>query len=238
MRVIQGEIFVWDAHLARLQQGIAAFGLACPEGLLQNCLETAKTAGEDALLRLTLSGGHAPRGLIPGGERQAAVHIQAWPYHPATEPLALRSVHWPLSGMSRIAKFTADYAFTIRLLHQARHAGLLAEHEQALFTLGEEILCMETANILLLVNGEWLTPDSEAILPGVVRQALLESGVLRASRCPVDWLQVCDAMAICNSGCFIRPVAMVNGRPLDVHARHFAPLFAMLAGKPGVAAQL
>jgi len=238
MRVIKGEIFAWDAHLERLRKGLAAFELECPGGLLPRCIQAGQEAGEDALLRLTLSGGQAPRGLIPDGERQAAVHIQAWPYHPAKEPLELRSVHWPLTGMSRMAKFTADYAFTIRLLHQARHAGLLGEHEQALFTLGEEILCMETANILLLVNGEWLTPDSEAILPGVVRQALLGSGVLHACRCSVDWLQVCDAMAICNSGCFIRPVAVVNGRHLDVHARHFAPLLAMLADKPGVAAQL
>ncbi len=234
MRVIRGEIFAWDAHLARLQQGLAAFGLACPEGLLPRCLEAAETAGEDVLLRLTISGGVAPRGLIPDGERQTEVHIQAWPYHPASEPLALRTLHWPLSGMARIAKFTADYAFTIRLLHQARHAGQLGEHEQALFTLGDDVLCMETANILLLLNGEWLTPDSDALLPGVVRQALLESGVLRACRCPVDWLQVCDAMAICNSGSFIRAVASVNGRRLDVHPDQFAALLDALRGRQGV----
>jgi branched-subunit amino acid aminotransferase/4-amino-4-deoxychorismate lyase len=234
MRVIKGKIFAWEAHLTRLQQGVAAFGLACPEGLLPSCLEAAQTAGEDALLRLTLSGGQAPRGLIPDGERQVAVHIQVWPYHPASEPLTLRSVHWPLTGMSRIAKFTADYAFTIRLLHQARHAGLLGQNEQALFTRDDEILCMETANILLLVNGEWLTPDTEAALQGVVRQALLESSALRACRCPVDWLLACDAMAICNSGSFIRPVASVNGRRLDVHPDRFTILLDVLRGRQGV----
>jgi branched-subunit amino acid aminotransferase/4-amino-4-deoxychorismate lyase len=234
MRVIKGEIFAWDAHLARLQQGLAAFALACPQGLLSRCLEAAERVGEDALLRLTLSGGITPRGLIPDGERTAHAHIQAWPYHPATEPLALRTLHWPLRGMSRMAKFTADYAFTIRLLHQARHAGQLGEHEQALFTLDDDLLCMETANILLLLNGEWLTPDSDALLPGVVRAALLEAGVLRACRSPADWLQVCDAVAICNSGCFIRPVSVVNGRRLDEHAGRFAVLLDALRGRKGV----
>ncbi|OIO69794.1 MAG: hypothetical protein AUJ58_04880 [Zetaproteobacteria bacterium CG1_02_55_237] len=234
MRVIKGEIFVWDAHLARLQQGLTAFGLACPQDLLPRCLEAAEEVAEDALLRLTLSGGVAPRGLMTSSERSPQVHIQAWPYHPATEPLVLRTLHWPLLGMARIAKFTADYAFTIRLLHQARHAGQIGENEQALFTLGDDLLCMETANILLLVNGEWLSPDSDALLPGVVRAALLESGALRACRCPVDWLQVCDAMAICNSGCFIRPVTVVNGRRLDVHAGRFAVLLDALRGRKGV----
>jgi len=238
MRVVQGEIFAWQAHHDRLCRGLAAFGLDCPDGLLPRCLAAAGETGDDALLRLTVSGGEAPRGLMVPAERLPQVHIQAWPYQAASQELALRTLHWPLSGMARIAKFTADYAFTIRLLHQARHAGQLSEDEQALFTLGDELLCMETANILISIDGEWRTPDSDAVLPGVVREVLLTSGSVTACACPLEWLLACDAMAICNSGCFIRPVASVNGRRLDTHAGHFAPLLDALRGQPGVPGNL
>jgi len=234
MRVIHGRIFAWQAHEVRLRQGLAAFGLVCPDGLQARCLAAAGQVGDDALLRLTVSGGFASHGLMVDEERAPQAHIQAWPYHPAHRKLELRTLHWPTGGVARSAKYTADYAFTIRLLHQARHAGQLGEHELALFTLGGDLLCMETANIALLVNHKWLTPDSESVLPGVVRAALLDAGALHACRCPIDWLQACDAMAICNSGCFIRPVAGVNGRLLDVHAARFTPLTDALHGRPGV----
>ncbi len=235
MRVVEGRIFAWEAHLARLRRGLAAFELTCPEDLLPRCLAAAEGVGDDdALLRLTASGGEAQRGLLVPGERQARVHIQAWAYRPVSHAFELRTVAWPLTGLSRVAKFTADYAYTIRLLHQARRGGLLGEAESALFTLGGDLLCMETANILLLVNGQWCTPDSEMVLPGVVRGALLEAGVVYARRCPTGWLQACEAMAVCNSGYFLRPVSRVNGRRLDTHAAHFSPLVDALRGQAGV----
>jgi len=234
MRVIDAVIFAWDAHLARLTRGLAAFGLPCPDDLLPACLDAAAKAGPDAMLRLTVSGGEAPRGLMPDVQRQPAVHIQAWPYSAPTQSLALRSLLWPAGGMARIAKFTSDYAFTIRLLHQARYAGLLAEGEAALFTQDDELLCMETGNILISINGRWHTPQSDAVLSGVVRDALLASGVVHACVCPVEWLLACDAMAVCNSGCFIRPVSMVNARKLATDACHFKPLIETLRGRPGV----
>lgn len=234
MRAIDGVIFAWDAHLARLTRGLAAFGLDSPPDLLPVCLESAREAGRDAMLRLTVSGGEAPRGLLPDAARQPAVHIQAWPYQAPHAALALRSLHWPAGGMARIAKFTSDYAYTIRLLHQARHAGLLAESETALFTFEDELLCMETGNILISIDGAWRTPQHAAVLSGVVREALLAEGAVQACACPLDWLQVCDAMAVCNSGCFIRPVARVDGRVLATDACHFTALADALRGRPGV----
>lgn len=234
MRVIKGEVFAWQAHMDRLQQGLAAFELTCPGDLLPRCMRAGQEVGDDALLRLTISGGESSRGLLVNEEREPQVHIQAWPYRPVSHALLLHTLDWPLGGMARTAKFTADYAYTIRLLHQARRDGTLPEGEQALFTHESELLCMETANIMLMLDGEWLTPDSDALLPGVVRGALLEAGVLRACRCPSDMLQFCVAMAICNSACFVRPVAMVNGRSLDVHMDRFFSLIEALDGRPGV----
>ncbi|MDQ6972478.1 MAG: aminotransferase class IV [Mariprofundaceae bacterium] len=238
LRVIDGEIFAWQDHLDRLSGGLAAFGLPCPQGLLPRCLAAARQAGDDTILRLTVSGGAAPRGLMVGALRSPEAHVQAWPYVEPAAPLALRSLEWPQGGMSRTAKFTSDYAYTIRVLQQAHHSGHLQQDEQALFVAQAELLCMETANILLLMNGCWITPEHHAVLPGVVRAHLLREGVLSTSRCAEDCLQGCESMAICNSGCFVRAVNRVNGRSLDVRPQLFAPLTQALKSRAGVPAHL
>jgi len=170
--------------------------------------------------------------------RSPEVHIQAWPYVEPAAPLVLRSLQWPQGGMGRTAKFTSDYAYTIRVLQQAHRNGHLQQDEQALFVARGELLCMETANILLLMNGSWITPEHDEVLPGVVRAHLLREGVLSASPCPEDCLQTCESMAICNSGCFVRAVNRVDGRNLDVRPQFFAPLRQALQGRAGVPANL
>jgi len=236
--VVRGEIFRWPLHQARLQRGLMQFGLCCPNHLLSVCLNAAKPVGDDVLVRLTLSGGVAERGLMPKDERKPQVHVQAWPYQQPEQPLALRSLIWPSAEMVRNAKFTSDYAMTIRLLHQARQDGLLADHEQGLFMYNDKILAMETANILIHVDGQWFTPDSDAVLPGVIRAALLESGRVKRVPCPVVWLQTCDAMAVCNSGCFVRAVDSIDGRQLDTSAELFSTLFGIFEGQSGVPERL
>ncbi len=240
VRVVRGAIFRWSVHEARLSRGLAQFGLICPDDLLSRCLQAAgdlqaaKKTNDDVLLRLTVSGGHASRGLLSENSRQPQVHVQAWPYRQPVQAIHLRSLPWPFGGMARNAKFTADYAATIRLLHQARHSGLLGEDEQALFTGDGEVLAMETANILLHVHGRWLSPDTDAVLPGVIRGALLDAGRIELASCPLDWLAVCDALAICNSVCFVRAVASVNGRRLATNGACFDELLAVFAGETGV----
>jgi len=234
VRVVHGAVFRWSEHEARLARGLAQFGLSCPVNLLPRCLQAAGKTGDDTLLRLTVSGGHSQRGLLPESIRQPQVHVQAWPYRQLVQAIHLRTLPWPIGGMARNAKFTADYAATIRLLHQARHSGLLGEDEHALFTGNGEVLAMETANILLHVDGRWLSPDSDAVLPGVIRGALLDAGCIELAFCPLDWLAICDALAICNSGCFVRAVASVNGRRLATTGDCFDTLLAVFSGEPGV----
>lgn len=234
VRVVKGAVFRWSRHEARLREGLSRFGLACPEGLLDACLNAAAGQGDDALVRLTVSGGEAARGLLPRDARRPKVSVQAWPYRQPVQRLDLRSLHWPFGGMARCAKFTADYAMTIRLLYDARRKAEIVDGETALFTGNGEILAAETANILLHVDGRWRTPESEAVLPGVVRGALIEAGAVEAVRCPTRWLQACDAAAICNSGCFVRAASSINGRALRKEKEIYRRLLAPLQGMPGV----
>lgn len=231
LRVLRGAIFRWPAHLARLSVGAAAFGWVPPAGepLRAACLSAAGRVGEDALVRLTLSGGQAPWGLASRGEPE--IHIQAMPYAHPVGNLYLRSAPWPFPVRERPAKFTADYADTLRAMAHWRRAGLLAEGEQALACADGRILGGISANVLLYRDGRWLSPETgPGVLPGIVRQALIEAGVVHACPCPKTWLADCEAMAMSNAGAFVRPVAAIDGRDLDSDEARFAPLWRALAG--------
>jgi len=233
-RIINGTIFDWAGHEARLRLGLGLFGLDLPDGLEQQCLEKAKKRGSDVLVRITVTGGKAPRGLLSGSERNVGVYIQRWLYGPRIEDIHLRTVTWPLPLYPRPAKLVADYAQTIRGLHDLRCKGLLAEDEEALICDADMLCSASTSNILLFADGVWLTPDTDAVVPGVVRHALLKVGVARACPCPLDLAERCEAIALTNSGWFIRPVASINGRKLSMDGAPFEQLAAVLAGQAGI----
>lgn len=235
-RVIDGEIFRWPLHEQRLAAGLNAFGLTLPEGLHARCLAEAKACASDVLLRLTVTGGDAPWGFAPPEERHPCVHIQAMPYTLPEGEACLRSVTWPFPLIPRPAKFTTDYAMTLRALHMLRN--YFPGGETALICDAEYLYSGITANLLIYRQGMWWTPDHRGALPGVVRAALIEAEVVRAAACPRSWLADCEAMALSSSGSFIRPVASVDRRSLMTDEALFAPLWKALAGEPGVPVEM
>ncbi len=216
-RVIDGHIFDWPGHWQRLALGLSEFGLLFSTGqdeeVLFSCLREAAKVGEDTLLRLTISGGESAWGLTNRGNSPVA-HIQCVPYPVVSSPLFLRLATWPFALQSKQAKFVSDYADTLRALHGAADINVLFEQDGML-------LATATANILLYREGRWHTPPADAgILQGRVREFLIRHGIVHESTCPVIWLQDCEAMAVCNSGVFIRPIAWVESvertEPMDV----------------------
>lgn len=237
-RVIDGAIFDWQGHATRLRLGLGLFGLDMPDGLKQRCLAQAAKQGDDVLQRITVTGGGASRGLLANDERSVGIYIQGRAYEARTAAVHVCTVIWPLPLYPRPAKLTADYAQTIRGLHDLRSRGLLAEDREALITDTDMLYAAPTSNILLWVDGVWLTPDADVVVPGVVRHALIDAGVVRARVCPRSLADRCEAMALVNSGWFIRPVTSMNGRPLHTHAALFEQLVSVLAGQSGIPEEL
>ena len=251
VRVAETGVFRWPGHMGRLARGLEAFGLAMPPGmgeqLLERVLEAARDVrgahGTDALVRVTLTGGVAGRGLMPpgasaGDEREPACHVHAWPWRDAP-PVRLRAATWPLPLAARPAKWTSDYGASIRALHALRAAGQLGADEEALALDADgRVVSAPTANVALFVDGRWVTPRLGAgVLPGVVRAALLEAGALAEADCDAAMLARCEAVALTSSGAFIRPAATLDGRPLLLDESVFAPLWAALQGQPGAPAR-
>jgi len=229
-RVIDGSIFGWQEHESRLRRGLACFGIDLPEGLLQLCLDAAAKCGADVLLRITVSGGQAPWGLQRLNRDGHGIHIMTRPYE-GSGPVAIKSVRWPFPLHDKQAKFTADYAETLRTLQIV--GGQLGDDEEALICNDTRMISAMTANVLIHRKHCWWTPAGKGVLPGVIRSALLKAEVVTEADCPVGWFEDCQAMAICNSGSFITPVRQINGRELPATEPVFDRLWQPLIGRPG-----
>jgi len=231
-RVIRGEIFAWPAHAARLRQGLGAFALCVSNAQIDRmraaCVEAA--VGLDALVRLTVSGGNASWGLFARAP-QLAVRIQAMPYDADVGPVVLTVLDWPSPPIDRMAKFTADYASTLRALRGER---------SALFAHRQHLVSAATANVMILRHEQWWTPSLGAgVLAGVIRRHLIESGSVREGPCPVAWLDDCAALALTASSFFVRPLAGLRTeqgiRRLEDQSLQ---LISCLADLPGVPADI
>ena len=236
-RVVDGAIFSWPEHMARLQRGLAEFGLSLTEEQLAEAkaasLQAAAAYGCDALVRLTVTGGKSSWGLMARGE-SPVIYLQVMPGSRSPDPLRLRLKQWPFPPKARPAKFSADYADTLRALQGEPDANTLFFREGLL-------LGAATANLLLYRDGQWWTPRLAAgVLPGVVRGHLLKQGVVGEAECPIGWLAECSAVAVCNSGLFVRPASMIDygeaGEmrydPVHQALSSFLETFAGMAGVP------
>jgi len=214
-RVINGKVFNWPSHWHRLAVGLAEYGLLLPVGLddevLFASLREAAKAGDDALIRLTISGGEARWGLTAKAV-VPSIFIQCMPYTTNQQVGLLSLEPWPFPLKEKIAKFTSDYAETLRALRGSSDANVLFERDGLL-------IAAATANLLIYRNNWWWTPKAGVgVLPGIIRGFLIQGGIVEEADCPVTWLKDCEAIALCNSGQFIRPVCGIDGVAFD--AKH------------------
>ncbi len=234
-RVIDGQVFDWPGHWKRLERGLAEYGVRLPqaygEELLFNSLHEAAGLGSDVLLRLTISGGEAPWGLAVKAS-EPELYLQCMPYKKSSTAASLRLESWPFPLKQKCAKFSSDYAETLRVLRGVADINVLFEQSGLL-------LATATANILLYRDGRWSTPPAEVgVLPGRVRDFLIRNALLSEEPCPVAWMEDCEAAAVCNSGLFIQPLACVANiervEPMDIHHHAFQPLMDALQQQEGV----
>ncbi|MDQ6993869.1 MAG: aminotransferase class IV [Mariprofundus sp.] len=233
-RVIDGAIFSWPDHVARLKRGLERLCLTVSDRDIEMmqcaCLQAAAAEGGDVLVRLTVSGGEAEWGLFAKSETHSA-YIQTMVYHSEQIALMLNQRSWLSPPVHRVAKFTADYGMLLRQL-QGERAALLVWQGQ--------LVSAAAANILILRQGEWWTPAvADGVLPGVIRHRLIQAGLVREATCPCEWLDDCDALAVTASSFFVRPVASIQrvsgcSRQLAEHSHTLKEYLCGFEGTPGV----
>ncbi|MBK8538818.1 MAG: aminotransferase class IV [Ardenticatenia bacterium] len=224
----EGAVLEADAHLARLSRSARALALPLTWSAAElGAAFTALLEANDlqrgrAVLRLTLTGGDGPRGLLPPASPQPRLLITARPaaeapVDPATvviAPFAVAAAS-PLRGHKTLSALEQVLA--------RRHAAAAGADEALLLNTAGHLVEASAANLFLVRGGRLLTPPlADGALPGVTRARVLalasEAGIPATadrSLTAAD-LAAADEAFLTNSLIGLRPVGSAAGRILGV----------------------
>ncbi|MDX6751912.1 aminotransferase class IV [Geminicoccaceae bacterium 1502E] len=231
MRAQDGAVPLLARHLARLRAGTDVMGIpfeATDAALTKACaalLAANGFVGGAAALRLTLTRGPGPRGLLPPPDATPTLLLAAFPAPPPRPPATAaivtirRNEHSPTSRLKTLA-----YQDQILALKEARAAG--AEEALMLNTAGR-LACASTANLFVVTrDGRLLTPAlDEGVLPGITRARVLEVAArvgiaAEATRIEPAVLDEAEAVFLTSSLTGLRAVVRIEGRRAPLDADH------------------
>lgn len=223
--VEEGQPRLLGEHLERWREGSTLLGLAPPPGrerverLLAEAV--ARSGIVSGALRLNWSGGSGgpgQRGLevrrAPEEGPRERFWLQLTAGEPCFDPVRVVVSRWERrQGGSRLSSCkTFNYASQIQARREARLAGV----EEALL-LGSDgnLSCGAAANLLVRLEGAWITPAlSSGCLPGVMRARALGQGWLQERHVPPgQWERWEGALLINSLGC--RAVVVCEGQRLN-----------------------
>jgi branched-chain amino acid aminotransferase len=220
MRAAAGRLPLLPRHMARLRDGASLLGLPAPSeqavaDAARELLEADDLA--DAAVRLTLTRGPGPRGLLPPDEPLPTLLLTAAPLPPAPAPVrAVIATVTRRNERSPLARVKAlGYLDQLLALREARNRG--ADDALLLNTKGR-LACATAANLFLARGRELLTPPvAEGALPGVTRALVLELAPTlgltpRERPLAPSALDEADAVLLTGSLRLVTPVAAVDGR--------------------------
>ncbi|MDQ6951859.1 MAG: aminotransferase class IV [Mariprofundales bacterium] len=230
-RAIDGSVFAWEHHLTRLVSGATQLGITLDASEQQRIhravMQHATTA--DGMLRLTISAGDAPWGLLAQGDSP-----QVWLQHaplPKPRAIALISMPSPRPELPMNAKFSSDYSIMLRSGGRA----ILQQGGMPLLWQQDRLLGTAVANIAIRYSKKWLTPTTAAggVLPGIIRHHLLQHGSLHEAICSHAMVAQSPAIVLLNSGGFVQAATSIDGRPLDANHHAITELHAPFIGVDG-----
>jgi len=231
MRARNGKALRLSAHLARLHAGSGALGIPipCSDKDLTAALAATLAANHlaEGMLRLTLTRGVGPRGLLPPDLVKPTLLITATAI--AAEPPPARVI---VATVTRRNEFSPTSRFkTLNYLDNvlARREAAAKQADDALLLNSQGRLVESTvANLFLVIDGDVLTPPvAEGALPGVMRAEVIDRlGAATAQLNPADLASATEAFLTNSSG--IRALIAVDGKP--VGAGREGPVTTRLKG--------
>lgn len=213
IRITRSKPYLWEDHLARLQEGLQALKISYATNDLHSLATAliAKNNVAEGILRIAISRGVGSRGYVPINPAPTC-YITAAPV--AMESASPRRLI--LSQYRRISPSClpthlklANGLNSILSVLDAREAGA----DDALL-LDEEGNVAESsnANIFWQKNGEIYTPSLESgCLAGVMRKRFLELAPnIQEVLAPFETLLEADAVVLTNSAAYAIPVASIG----------------------------
>jgi branched-chain amino acid aminotransferase len=177
IRVRDGAAVWLDRHLARLAEGSAVLGIPArfdDAALAEACAAVIAAEGIDTgVLRLTVSRGVGPRGVLPPVAPSPTVLIAGHAGLPPQGPVALvvargtcRNQASPLSRVKSLNYLDAVLA--------RREAGERGADDAVMLNTAGRVAETSIANLFARIDGAWVTPAvAEGALPGIMRAEVL-----------------------------------------------------------------
>lgn len=222
LRADGGRPFCLEAHLMRLASGAAFLGLPVPPAaaVAAAIQETLAANGlAEASIRVTLTRGAGPRGLLPPAEVRPTLMVAAHPLptaRPDTMSASLASIrrneHSPLAQLKSLA-----YLDNILALREAVAASC---DEAILLNTAGRIAGGSRSNLFLVLDGVVTTPPpSEGLLPGIARQTVLSLAARHRLPARETVLSLADLMRaseafLTNSLLEVMPLTRLQDRAL------------------------
>lgn len=172
--VLEGQVVYRDAHLKRLLHACNVLGIDISRATLSDAMSLAANGVRLGSVRVTVTRGSGPRGIVPSGELRPAViasnseiGVGAMFCQLSLLPSSIRR-----NDTSPTAQLkTLGYLDAILATRQAREAGF---DEPLMLNTHSRVACTGTGNIFVLRGNRLSTPPpSEGLLPGIMRAALL-----------------------------------------------------------------
>lgn len=212
--VAEGQPVWLGRHLARMREAASELGIGFDEGRIAGAVAAVLGPIETASLRLTLT-----RGVSLGGDSNLLVTLTAIDKETQFQPVRLVTSPIRRNETAPSSRFkTLSYADSIAA---ARDATDRRADDALMLNTAGFVASTAIANIFLLQSGTLVTPSlGQGILPGITRSMVLglaPSLGLGASERPVgpNELPAADAVFITNSLRLVRPVTVLDGRPLE-----------------------
>lgn len=204
------------AHMARLSHAASSLGLCetlQPDWLRAGIAAVCQSADTDLAVRITLSRGIGPRGLAVPEAAEPSFIITAAPHRKAGPVRNLVRTTVARAPGAPSARFkTLSYIDNIEALRQARAVG--GDDGLLLGSAGQPV-CACAANLIVSRHGQLVTPPvHDGALPGIVRGALVRSGLVSEAQLAWADLADCDAIVTTNALTGPRPVMAFEGRVL------------------------
>lgn len=215
MRIDRGGLPWWPRHRARLAEAARRLAIAMPAGSWLDARVAELIDGVDeGVLKLVLTRGAGARGYLPPASLPPTLVLSVHPL-PAASGRGL-DVAWSPVRL-------AEQPLLAGIKHLNRLEQVLARQEAAARGVDEALMldaagrpvCATSANVVVRVDGRWLTPPVDRCgVAGVCRGWLLEQGLVDEAQLLPAQVEAATAVFLCNAVRGILPVARLDGRAL------------------------
>ena len=206
IKTVNNAAYALGLHLSRAQGATEFLNITMPSltQIKESISELlVSRAFENGMLRISFSN---------NGD-WLAVHM---PYVDSQEALNLRIHPQRIEG-NMCKQF--PYNGRLEIMEQAKAAGF----DDAITVNAKGHICEgSVTNLIVRIGDQWFTPPVEdQLLPGIMRQIILENQLVQAESIPVDQISQISSAFFVSSLRIAQPISAIEGRQLQVsHGLH------------------